>query len=60
MKGIKLGKERAMKRDWTKFQPKVVVACSKKTNSSNIGRSCCGGSCIGGNCKAVSKTSNVF
>lgn len=49
-----------MKRDWSKFQPKTVVASSKKQSHANMGRPCCGGSCIGGNCKSVPKISDVF
>jgi len=51
---------KAMKRDWSKFQAKVVVVSSEKQNRTNMGRPCCGGSCIGGNCKAVSKIANIF
>jgi len=39
-----------MKRDWSKFQLKTVVASPEKQNRTNMGRPCCGGSCIGGNC----------
>jgi len=49
-----------MKRDWSKFQPKAVVASPEKQNRTNMGRSCCGGSCIGGNCKAVPKIADTF
>lgn len=49
-----------MKRDWSKFQPKAVVASSEKQSRTNMGRPCCGGSCIGGNCKAVPKIANIF
>lgn len=58
----KIGKkgEMAMKRDWSKFQAKAIVASSEKQNRANMGRPCCGGSCIGGNCKAVPKIANIF
>ncbi len=56
--GKKGGK--AMKRDWSKFQPKAIVASSKKPSYANMGRPCCGGSCIGGNCKAVPKIGGMF
>jgi hypothetical protein len=56
--GKKGGK--AMKRDWSKFQAKAVVASPEKQNRANMGRPCCGGSCIGGNCKAVPKIANIF
>jgi len=49
-----------MRRDWSKFQPKAVVASSEKQNHANMGRPCCGGSCIGGNCKAVLKIATAF
>ncbi len=58
---FKKGKEvGVMKRDWTKFQPKAIIALSKKQDRANVGRACCGGSCIGGNCKAIPKIANIF
>ena len=36
-----------MRRDWTKFQPKAIIALLKKQNHANVGRACYDGSCIG-------------
>lgn len=44
-----------MKRNWSGFDPKVIILFSEKKGGSNMGRPCCGGSCIGGNCKAIPK-----
>ena len=31
-----------MRRDWTKFQPKAIIALLKKQNHANVGRACYG------------------
>jgi len=49
-----------MQRDWSKFQPKVVIASSGAQSRASVGRPCCGGSCIGGNCKAAPMVANIF
>lgn len=49
-----------MKRNWSKFQPKVIIASSKKYDGAKVGRACCGGSCIGGNCKAIPRIADAF
>lgn len=49
-----------MKRDWSKFQAKAVVASPEKQNCANMKRPYYGGSCIGGNCKAVPKIANTL
>ncbi|HEY4480913.1 MAG: hypothetical protein UV45_C0016G0005 [Candidatus Azambacteria bacterium GW2011_GWB1_42_72] len=49
-----------MKRNWSKFQPRAIIASLKKHNGAKVGRACCGGSCIGGNCKAIPKIADAF
>jgi hypothetical protein len=60
LKFIKGKEDKIMKRNWSKFSPKVAIIVNKEQDRLNLGRPCCGGSCIGGNCKATKNVSKIF